>query len=232
MYRQGQPGTVLDADALARGYVVATSSMLVNGQHANFVTAAETSLMLKEHVIERYGELQYTVGEGASGGALLQYLIADAYPGILDGLRPTQDWQDSLSGAYREFADSGVIMQAITFSSLSYSDAERAAIGGWGGTNVNIFNTESQRVVDYIQAGRHRVLGRGKLRSDDESARCQMHVPGFHGERHRSASGWRRPPCVRQRRSAVQIESSLRSSAARSVDKSSLPAGILFNCRM
>ena len=121
----GQPGTVLDADALARGYVVATSSMLVNGQHANFVTAAETSLMLKEHVIERYGELQYTVGEGASGGALLQYLIADAYPGILDGLRPTQDWQDSLSGAYGEFADSGVIMQAITFSSLSYSDAEQ-----------------------------------------------------------------------------------------------------------
>jgi hypothetical protein len=151
MYRQGQPGSVLDADALARGYVVATSSMLVNGQHANFVTAAETSLMLKEHVIEQYGELQYTVGEGGSGGALLQYLIADAYPGILDGLRPTQDWQDSISGAYREFADSGVIMQAIASSSLSYSDAERAAIGGWGGTNVNIFNTESQRVVDYIR---------------------------------------------------------------------------------
>lgn len=150
-YRQGNPVTVLDDDALRRGFVVASSSMLVNGLHANFVAAAETSLMLKEHVVETYGELRYTVGEGGSGGALLQYLIADAYPGILDGLRPTQDWEDSVSGAYREFVDSGVIMQAIESSSLTYTPEERAAIGGWGGTNITVFNTESRRVVDYIR---------------------------------------------------------------------------------
>ncbi len=150
-YAQGTPSSVLDDDALRRGFVVATSSMLVNGQHANFVTAAETSLMLKEHVIETYGELRYTIGEGGSGGALLQYLIADAYPGILDGLRPTQDWPDSISGAYREFVDSGVVMTAIEASDLTYTDADRAAIGGFGGTNVTVFNTESRRVVDYIR---------------------------------------------------------------------------------
>ena len=151
VYRQGNPVPVLDDDALRRGFVVASSSMLVNGLHANFVTAAETSLMLKEHVIETYGELRYTIGEGGSGGALLQYLIADAYPGILDGLRPTQDWEDSISGAYREFVDSGVIMQAIESSSLTYTPEHRAAIGGWGGTNVTVFNTESRRVIDYIR---------------------------------------------------------------------------------
>jgi hypothetical protein len=151
IYRQGTPGPVLDDDALRRGFVVATSSMMINGQHSNFVTAAETSLMLKEHVIETYGEVRYTIGEGGSGGALLQYLIADAYPGILDGLRPTQDWEDSISGAYREFADSAVVMQAIESSSVTYTDSDRAAIGGWGGTNVNIFNTESRRVGDYVR---------------------------------------------------------------------------------
>jgi hypothetical protein len=151
VYRQGTPGPVLDDDALRRGFVVATSSMMINGQHSNFVTAAETSLMLKEHVIESYGEVRYTIGEGGSGGALLQYLIADAYPGILGGLRPTQDWEDSISGAYREFADSAVVMQAIESSSLTYTDKDRAAIGGWGGTNVNIFNTESRRVGDYVR---------------------------------------------------------------------------------
>ena len=151
VYRQGNPVAVLDDDALRRGFVVASSSMLVNGLHANFVTAAETSLMLKEHVIETYGELRYTIGEGGSGGALLQYLIADAYPGILDGLRPTQDWEDSVSGAYREFVDSGVVMQAIESSSLTYTPEHRAAIGGWGGSNVTVFNTESRRVVDYIR---------------------------------------------------------------------------------
>jgi hypothetical protein len=102
IYRQGNPVPVLDDQALRRGFVVASSSMLVNGLHANFVTAAETSLMIKEHIIETYGKLRYTIGEGGSGGALLQYLIADAYPGILDGLRSTQDWEDSVSGAYRE----------------------------------------------------------------------------------------------------------------------------------
>ncbi len=151
VYRQGNPPAVLDDEALRLGFVVASSSMLVNGLHANFVTAAETSLMLKEHIIETYGELRYTIGEGGSGGALLQYLIADAYPGILDGLRPTQDWEDSVSGAYREFVDSAVVMQAIESSNLTYTDEHRAAIGGWGGTNVTVFNTESRRVVDYIQ---------------------------------------------------------------------------------
>jgi hypothetical protein len=151
IYRQGSPGPVLDDDALRRGFVVAASSMMINGQHANFVTAAETSLMLKEHVIETFGEVRYTIGEGGSGGALLQYLIADAYPGILDGLRPTQDWEDSISGAYREFVDSAVVMQAIESSPLTYTDKDRAAIGGWGGTNVNIFNTESRRVGDYVR---------------------------------------------------------------------------------
>lgn len=150
-YRQGTPVPVLDDNALRRGFAVASSSMLVNGQHANFITAAETALMLKEHIIETYGLLRYTIGEGGSGGALLQYLIADAYPGILDGLRPTQDWQDSVSGAYREFVDSAVVMHAIETSPLTYTDRDRAAIGGWGGTNVNIFNTESRRVVDYIR---------------------------------------------------------------------------------
>ncbi len=89
-YRQGTPESVLSNEALSAGFAVANSSMLVNGQHSNFVTAAETTMMLKEHFIESYGEIRYTIGEGSSGGALLQHLIGDAYPGLLDGLRPTQ----------------------------------------------------------------------------------------------------------------------------------------------
>jgi len=148
-YRQGTPESVLNDEALSLGFVVASSSMLVNGQHANFVTAAETSMMLKEHIIETYGELRYTVGAGGSGGALLQHLIADAYPGILDGLRPTQDWEDSVSGAYREFADSAAVVHAFGASQVTFTPEQRAAIGGWGAANVNVFNIEAGRVGDY-----------------------------------------------------------------------------------
>jgi hypothetical protein len=153
VYAQRTPMSVLNNEALSRGFAVANSSMLINSLHANFVTAAETTMMLKEHIIETYGEIRYTIGDGNSGGALLQHLIADSYPGLLDGLRPTaaQDWEESISGAYREFADSGALVHAFTTSSLAYTNQDRAAIGGWGAANTNVFNIETGRLPDYNQ---------------------------------------------------------------------------------
>jgi hypothetical protein len=148
-YRQNGPESVLNNEALSAGFAVVNSSMLVNGQHSNFVTAAETTMMLKEHIIENYGEIRYSIGQGSSGGALLQHLIGDAYPGLIDGLRPTQDWEDSIAGAYREFADSGVLLQAFNTSLLTYPALERTAIGGWGPGNNSVFIIENSRIGDY-----------------------------------------------------------------------------------
>ena len=153
VYAQSTPGSVLSHEPLSRGFAVATSSMMINSLHANFVTAAETTMMLKERIIETLGEIRYTIGEGASGGALLQHLTADSYPGLLNGLRITgaQDWEESISGAYREFADSGALVHAFTTSSLTYTNQDRAAIGGWGAANTNVFNIETGRLPDYNQ---------------------------------------------------------------------------------
>jgi hypothetical protein len=49
-WRQGTTESVLNHEALSRGFMVAGSSMLVNGQHSNFITAAETTMMLKERI--------------------------------------------------------------------------------------------------------------------------------------------------------------------------------------
>lgn len=153
VYAQRTPQSVLNHDALSRGFAVANSSMMINSLHANFVTVAETTMMLKEHIVETLGEIRYTIGEGGSGGALLQHLTADSYPGLLDGLRPTSatDWEDSISGAYREFADSGALVHAFTTSALTYTNQDRAAIGGWGAANTNVFNIETGRLPDYNQ---------------------------------------------------------------------------------
>ena len=148
-YRQGSTESVQNHEALSLGYLVANSSMIINSQHSNFVTAAETTMMLKEHIVKAYGTIRYTIGQGSSGGALLQHLVADAYPGLLDGLRPTQDWEDSISGAYREFADSTLLLQAFNTSALTYSNAERGAIGGWGSANNLVYTIESGRMGDY-----------------------------------------------------------------------------------
>ena len=55
--------------------------------------------MAKEHLIERYGQLRYTIGTGCSGGSLAQQWIANAYPGIYQGILPTCSFPDAWSTA-------------------------------------------------------------------------------------------------------------------------------------
>jgi hypothetical protein len=54
-------------------------------------------MMVKEHFIETYGPVLHTIGWGGSGGAMQQYDIADAYPGILDGIVPGISFPDPLT---------------------------------------------------------------------------------------------------------------------------------------
>lgn len=145
---QGTPEAINAPAALAAGYAVAASSMTVNSQHSNDVTEAETVMMLKEHIIETYGEILFTVGQGDSGGALQQYLIADAYPGLLDGLRPTNDWQDQWVGAAREFGDCAALYRYFQGNALWSDTADQVAVFGHGGTGV--CNTAQGRAPDYF----------------------------------------------------------------------------------
>ena len=73
---------------LARGYAVASSTLNVLDNNCSDVISAEAALMVKEHFIETYGPARYTIGWGGSGGAIQQQLIANNYPGILDGIIP------------------------------------------------------------------------------------------------------------------------------------------------
>ena len=73
-------------ELLAMGSAVVHASLNTLGVSCNDVVSAETASMVKEYFIEQYGAPNYTVGFGGSGGAIQQHLIADNYPGILDGL--------------------------------------------------------------------------------------------------------------------------------------------------
>jgi hypothetical protein len=145
---QGTPEVLNNAAALAAGYALAASTMTVNSQHSNDVTSAETVMMVKEHIVERYGEIVFTVGQGDSGGALQQYLIADAYPGLLNGLRPTNDWQDQWVGAAREFGDCAALYRYFQGNALWADTADQVAVFGHGGTGV--CNTAQGRAPDYF----------------------------------------------------------------------------------
>jgi hypothetical protein len=68
--------------ALARGFAVLSTALDNSGHNCNVALQAESLVMAKEHLVETYGALRYTIGTGCSGGALAQLQIANAYPGI------------------------------------------------------------------------------------------------------------------------------------------------------
>lgn len=85
---------LLNDMALGRGFAVAASTQTNLGNNINTTVHAETMMMVKEHIVERYGPIRYTIGTGCSGGSISQHGIANQYPGLLEGLRPECSFAD------------------------------------------------------------------------------------------------------------------------------------------
>ena len=101
---------VFDDLPLARGFAVANTALDVHGNNSNSVTSAESIMMLKEHIVETLGEIRYTLSNGASGGSILQHLVANAYPGLLNGIQPSATLQD-LWTTNTEAQDCGLLVR-------------------------------------------------------------------------------------------------------------------------
>ena len=86
-----------DDAALSRGFIVVDNSLTDSAYNSNRVLVAETLLMMKEHITRGYGQIQYTVGNGCSGGSIQQNTIASTFPGLLDGLQPACNYPDSVT---------------------------------------------------------------------------------------------------------------------------------------
>ena len=54
-------------------------------------------MMMKEHIVDTYGEIKYTLGNGCSGGSIQQNTAASIFPGLLDGIQPSCDYPDSIT---------------------------------------------------------------------------------------------------------------------------------------
>ncbi len=92
-------------DALGLGYAVMTTALDNTGHNCNVAVEAEALIMLKERVVEQYGDIRYTIGTGCSGGSIVQHTIANAYPGaVYDGLIVTCAYPDTFT-AGSQFVD-------------------------------------------------------------------------------------------------------------------------------
>jgi hypothetical protein len=92
-----QGGGSSPLEALGRGFAVLSTALDNAGHNCNVVTQAESLVMAKERLVERYGELRYTIGTGCSGGSLTQQQVANAYPGIYQGILPQCSFPDAWS---------------------------------------------------------------------------------------------------------------------------------------
>jgi hypothetical protein len=82
------PQTALQDMGLRRGFMVARTTFLQSVSNSDTVRGAESLMMLKEHITKRYGPIRYTVASGASGGSMMQHMIVNQYPGLLQGIIP------------------------------------------------------------------------------------------------------------------------------------------------
>jgi Tannase-like family of unknown function (DUF6351) len=131
-YHQGtSTGGVLDDQFLSLGYAVASSTLNVLDNNCSTIISAEAAMMVKEHFIDTYGPVQFTIGWGGSGGAIQQYEIADSYPGILDGIIPSISFPDPLTTA-------GPVTDCRLLDSFfkgangpSFTTAQKTAVSGY-----------------------------------------------------------------------------------------------------
>jgi hypothetical protein len=93
----GSAPDVMNDAALSRGYAVMSTALDNAGHNCNIITQAESLVMAKERLVEQYGELRFTIGTGCSGGSLTQQQVANAYPGIYQGILPQCSFPDAWS---------------------------------------------------------------------------------------------------------------------------------------
>jgi len=86
-----------DDAALSRGFIVVDNSLTDSLFNSNRVLNAETLMMMKEHIVDTYGEIKYLLGNGCSGGSIQQNTAASIFPGLLDGIQPSCDYPDSIT---------------------------------------------------------------------------------------------------------------------------------------
>jgi hypothetical protein len=105
--------------ALSKGYMVAFNSMTDSLYNSNRTLMTETLMMMKEKIIDNYGEIKYLLGNGCSGGSINQLTASSIFPGLLDGIQPTCTYPDSETTAM-EVVDCLQLVRA--FSSTAWKD--------------------------------------------------------------------------------------------------------------
>jgi hypothetical protein len=137
-------GNTAAALGLASGHALIISTQQVNKLNPNDVLSAEGLAMLKEHFIEAYGVPRWVMGYGGSGGAIQQMLIAQNYPGLLNGILPNAAFPD-VFGTAQAVTDCRLLNRH--FQANPASDAVRKAFEGFAKGTCNNWDLGNGDVI-------------------------------------------------------------------------------------
>jgi hypothetical protein len=126
-YGTGSAPSVQDQKILGGGFIVMSTALDNAGHNCNLLTEAESLEMTKEWVVDHYGEIKWTIGSGCSGGSLVQQQVANAYPGIYQGITPQCSFTDAWSSSM-EYEDYYMLLNY--FDSKDQTDL-------WGPTQIS-----------------------------------------------------------------------------------------------
>ncbi len=156
-YNQGRSAasSVLFDPALARGFAYITSTQNVMQQHCNDNLSGEALMMIKEHFIKRYGLPEWTMGIGGSGGSIQQLLIAQNFPGLLDGLLPSLTFPDSMT-VRSGVTDCRLLLKLYDRNPTAWPQEKRTAVEGYTPGTCTAWN---RSFVDVIVAANAKGCG-------------------------------------------------------------------------
>lgn len=149
-YGQGiADAEVLDPGFLEQGYALATATFNTGAVQCNDVVSAETLMMVKERVIEQFGEPTATIGDGAGFGAAQVHLLIQNYPGLLDGGVAVDPFPDVVTVA-SGIADCGLLNRYYRSpEGRALTPAQRAAVGGHAtATTCDAWEGEAAPLLD------------------------------------------------------------------------------------
>ncbi|PCI79780.1 MAG: hypothetical protein COB20_04125 [SAR86 cluster bacterium] len=133
-HQQGdRTGGVMRRGLFEQGYALTSATLNVFGQNCNDLLASETHIMVKERFIEHYGEPDYTIATGASGGSYQSHQTADNYPGVFDGIIVSSSFPDVTTATIFTLADARLLHNY--FSALdveTFTQEQQRAVSGFG----------------------------------------------------------------------------------------------------
>ena len=125
--------TLLSVQKLGQGFGLFGNSLLNSSQSCNPVLSGEAATMSKEHFIKTYGAPLYTVSVGCSGGGYMSNDLADAYPGLFDGIMTACTFPDAFAIANSALDGHLLAHYFEKTAPGKFTEAQQVAISGYKG---------------------------------------------------------------------------------------------------